>query len=180
MAETGRGLVLWITGLPGSGKSTLAEGLRASFPSFVVLRMDELRKVLTPEPTYTESEREAVYRSIVSTAKILSELGHDVIIDATGNRRRWRDLARRLIPDFAEVYLKCALEVCAEREEVRRDTHGAPQRIYDKAGAGWPVPGVQAPYEAPLDPELTIETDREPVAAALSKLHTFIEGRFHG
>ncbi|MBZ0155387.1 MAG: adenylyl-sulfate kinase [Alphaproteobacteria bacterium] len=152
-------LVIWLTGLPGSGKSTLADGLRNRFPDFVILRMDEMRKIVTPSPTYSEEERDMVYRALVFTAKTLSDLGHRVIIDATANRRKWRDLARQLIPGFREVYLKCSPASCEEREKARTDTRGAPRNIYQKGRAGSPVPGIQAPYEAPLCPELALETD---------------------
>jgi len=168
------GLVIWITGLPGSGKSTIAEGTKRQFPGFVVLGMDEFRRIVTPEPAYSEAEREIVYRAIVYCAKALSGLGHNVIIDATGNMRRWRELARQNIPCFAEVYLKCSINACTERETLRKNTHGAPRDIYKKGEAGWPVPGIQAPYEEPLGPELTIETDRASEEEALSIVHKFI------
>lgn len=168
------GLVIWITGLPGSGKSTIADSIKERFPDFVILRMDELRKIVTPEPTYSEPERELVYRVIVYTAKTISELGHSVIIDATGNMRRWRELARHLIPRFTEIYLKCPIEVCAEREVSRKETHGAPKDIYKKGGAGWPVPGVQVPYEEPLNPELTIQTDTASTEEAVSVIVDFL------
>ncbi len=151
-------MVLWITGLPGSGKSTLAEEIKKAFPEFIVLRMDELRKVVTPMPTYSEEERDIVYRALIFTAKVLSETGCDVLMDATGNLRKWRDLARRLIASFAEVYLRCPLEVCIEREDKRAGAHGAPPGVYKKGRAGWPVPGLSAPYEEPLNPELSIDT----------------------
>jgi adenylylsulfate kinase len=151
------GVAVWITGLPGSGKSTLADALRESRPDFIVLRMDELRKVATPQPTYSESERDIVYRSLVYLAKKLTEAGRDVIIDATGNMRKWRDLARSLIPRYAEVYLKCSVEECARREKARQQTRGAPKDIYLKGDKGWPVPGVKAPYEEPVNPEIVIE-----------------------
>ncbi|MEJ2695341.1 MAG: adenylyl-sulfate kinase [Candidatus Sulfobium sp.] len=152
------GLAVWITGLPGSGKSTAADGIKRLHPDFVILRMDELRKVATPDPAYSHTEREVVYRSLVYFARMLTELGHNVIIDATGNRRDWRDLARRLIPDFIEVYLKCTVEECGVREKKRTDMRGAPAGIYGKGKAGWPVPGVNVPYEEPLNPEVEIET----------------------
>jgi adenylylsulfate kinase len=127
------GLVIWITGLPGSGKSTLADAIKESFPAFVTLRMDEFRKIVTPEPVYSELERDIVYRAIVYAAKILSDLGHCVVIDATGNMKRWRELARQLIPDFMEIYLKCPLSLCAERESSRSYSYGAPRDDYEKA-----------------------------------------------
>lgn len=122
--------------------------------------MDELRKLATPEPTYSEAERETIYRALIYTAKTLSSLGHDAAIDATGNLRRWRELARREIAPFAEVYLRCPLDVAIRREKKRMKRRGAPAGIYAKAKAGWPVPGVAAPYEEPLAPELVIDTDR--------------------
>jgi adenylylsulfate kinase len=171
------GLVIWITGLSGSGKSTLATGLKERFPGFVILRMDEFRKIVTPEPVYSEAERDIVYRAIVYTAKTLSALGHCAIIDATGNMRKWRELARQLIPDFMEIYLICPLPVCAERELSRSDSHGAPKDIYAKGKAGWPVPGVQVPYEEPPSPELAIDMGSASVEEALTIACEFVTRR---
>lgn len=173
------GMAIWITGLPGSGKSTIADAIVSEFPEFIVLRMDELRKIVTPDPTYSDTEREIVYRSLVYIAKKLSDLGHDVIIDATANFIRWRKLARQLIPGYMEVYLKCPVEICMEREKRRIKTREAPKDIYKKGAEGWPVPGVAVPYEEPENPEITIETDKIPldeivkiVANKISKLRS--------
>jgi len=155
-----RGFAVWITGLPGSGKSTFADELKKIYPELVVLRMDELRKIVTADPTYSESERDIVYKAMVYIAGKLTELGHNVIIDATGNLRRWRELARRLIPRFAEVYLKCPIELCIRREQQRLESHEAPKDIYKKGASGWPVPGIAAPYEEPLTPEIIIDTEK--------------------
>lgn len=167
-------MVVWITGLPGSGKSHAADSIKERLPDFVVLRMDEMRKVVTPAPAYSEQEREIVYRAIVFTAKTLAGLGHNVIIDATGNLRRWRELARKLIPGFAEIYLKCSNPVCEERESSRGDTRGAPRDIYLKGKEGQPVPGVSVPYEEPLDPELTIETTATSPEETAALIYNFI------
>lgn len=174
------GLVLWITGLPGSGKSTVADGIKERHPEFVILRMDELRKIVTPHPTYSEEERDIVYRCIVYVAETLSGLEHDVIIDATGNMRKWRELARSRIWDFAEVYLKCDVTTCVQREGARLERRGAPRGVYEKGKAGWPVPGVQAPYEEPLNPEIIIETDRIGPSEAVTQISRFLHRRRHG
>ncbi|MDA8388034.1 MAG: adenylyl-sulfate kinase [Nitrospiraceae bacterium] len=163
--KTGR--VVWITGLPGSGKSAVSRALRKRRARLVILQMDELRRLATPRPTYSVSERDILYRALVYAARTLSGLGHDVAIDATGNLRRWRELARAEIPGaFAEVYLKCPLSVTMEREKRRIMRRGAPRGVYAKAKKGWPVPGLAAPYEEPRHPELVIETDKTGVAAA--------------
>ncbi|MEM2122766.1 MAG: adenylyl-sulfate kinase [Candidatus Bathyarchaeia archaeon] len=157
---------LWITGLPGSGKSTIAgalsEILKGEGIRFDVLRMDELRRIVTPEPTYSEEEREIVYAALVYTALMLNRNDVNVVIDATGNRRRYREKARGLISEFMEVYVKCPIELCMEREGRRRRRWGAPEAIYDKAfkGVSGTVPGLGVPYEEPLNPEVTVDSSR--------------------
>ena len=161
------GRVVWITGLPGSGKSAVTSALGRLRPGLVILRMDDLRGLATPKPTYSRGERDILYRALIYAARTLAGLGHDVVIDATGNLRVWRELARKEMPGaFAEVYLKCPLSVAMEREKKRMKRRGAPRGIYAKGKSGWPVPGLTAPYEEPLSPELAIETDRTGVRAA--------------
>jgi adenylylsulfate kinase len=173
------GLAIWITGLPGSGKSTAADGLRKLHPDFVVLRMDDMRKIVTPNPTYSYMERDLVYRCLVYLARVLTELGHNVIIDATGNRREWRDLARGLIPRFIEVYLRCPVEECSRREKRRTDSHGAPPDIYKKGESGWPVPGVNAPYEEPANPDIRVETARLSLEDVVALINDSLEQMLH-
>ncbi len=171
-------VVIWITGLPGCGKSTVAAAFKEKMSDAVIIRMDELRKIVTPEPTYSDAERELVYRSLVYTAKMLHHLGHTVIMDATGNKKTWRQLARGLIPDFFEVYLSCSLERCMEREKTRNAAHGAPRKIYEKGRAGWPVPGLNVPYEEPEDPDVIIDTEKKsPEEAAEMIMHLVRERR---
>jgi adenylylsulfate kinase len=165
---------IWITGLPGSGKSALARAaataLREEGEPVRVLELDEIRKTLTPHPTYSDAERDVVYRALAGMAALLTEVGVPVIIDATAPRRRWRDLARATIPRFAEVQLLCPLPICRERERTRPLGH-APRGIYAHAGQpGATVPGVDVPYEAALDPELVIDTSKEDLADAASRV----------
>ena len=102
-------------------------------------------------------------------AKVLTECGINVIVDATANRKRYRDLARQLIPNFAEIYVKCTLEICIERESTRV-TNYSPKGIYKSAGAkSTTVPGINVPYEEPNNPEVVIDSEKiDPQEAAES------------
>jgi len=155
---------VWFTGLPGSGKTAIASRtsslLEKKGIKVKILQLDEIRRVLTPDPKYTDEERDIVYASLAYMAKLLTESGVNVFIDATGNRRKYRDNARNIIPQFSEVFIRCPLEVCMERE-ARRKAVFSPKGIYKKsAQAGANVPGVNVPYEEPLLPEIVIDSDR--------------------
>jgi adenylylsulfate kinase len=160
-----KGWAVWITGLPGSGKSSIAKELQRRLLNLGVksrmLSSDELRKRVTPAPKYTEEERDFVYETLASTARNLTDEGINVIIDATGNRRRYRERPRREISRFAEIYVKCPLELCIEREKRRIEFSHAPMGVYEKAFArkSSTVPGVGAPYEEPLNPEVTVDSE---------------------
>ncbi len=148
---------IWITGLPGSGKTTIAEMVAESLGA-KHLQLDRVRKVVTPNPDYSDKERGIVYASLAYMAHLLVDSGVSVVIDATANRHKYRDLARELIPRFVEVYVECPIEVCMARERVR-GTGYAPARIYAGAGKGGTVPGVDVEYEAPLRPEVVVRSD---------------------
>ena len=176
---------LWITGLPGSGKTTIAkeaeELLTREGVSTVVLAMDELRKFLTPEPKYTDEEREIAYRALVLIAQFVVEHSHkSVLIDATGNRRHFRKLARERIPEFAEVYIKCAIEVCKARES-SRENRLVEKNMYEKAQRGklkGDLPGVSAPYEEPRDPEIQVASDALTPGEAAREIMSYVRSRW--
>jgi adenylylsulfate kinase len=160
------GWCVWITGLPGSGKSVVSDALLKLLKQKDIhaqlLSSDALRKVLTPKPSYSLEERDMVYEMLVYVAKLLTQNGTNVVIDATGNLRRYRENARQTISRFIEVYLKCPLNVCMKREANRGKTFEAPKQIYDRAkkGVATTVPGVGQPYEAPKNPEIAIDTTK--------------------
>jgi adenylylsulfate kinase len=154
--------VMWFTGLPGCGKTTIAERVSAILSEKGVrariLQLDEIRRAITPEPKYTEEERDIVYASLAYMGKLLADEGVNVIIDATANRRRYRDFARKLIPNFAEVFIQAPLSVCIERE-ARRKAKFSPKNIYRKATDDKAaVPGVNVAYEEPISPEIAVDT----------------------
>lgn len=148
------GWVVWLTGIPGSGKSSVARAL-ARRTGARLLSMDEVRKTITPRPTYSEEERDVAYAALAFMAHLLVSEGRNVIVDGTANRRRYRDLGRGLVERFAEVYVKCSPRVAVAREG-RRGTG-----IYRKGRRGRaPVPGLTAPYEPPLRPEVVVDAER--------------------
>lgn len=149
---------IWITGLPASGKSTLAGALdgqlRLLGVEAQILESDRLRPVLTPQPTYSESEREHFYRLLGFIGGLLVQNGVPVIFDATANRQSYRDGARQQIERFLEVYVDCPLQVCMERD---------PKGIYASArcGTATTVPGLQSSYEEPPQPDIYFRGDHD-------------------
>jgi adenylylsulfate kinase len=150
------GFAIWLTGLPGSGKTTIARGLAAALDEVngpvEVLDSDKLRRVLTPNPTYSEEERDWFYRVLVYIARLLTQNGVGVIIAATAHRQAYRNAARQAIPRFVEVFVRCSLDTCMARDQ---------KGIYDRAVAGQAhsVPGLQVPYQAPAQPEVVVDTE---------------------
>ena len=158
------GFALWITGIPASGKSTITRSLVNKLSSLgiktVVLESDELRKILTPDATYDLEERDHFYRIMVLIGEIIVRSDVNIIFDATANKRAYRNHARSLIKKFVEVYVQCPVEICKKRD---------PKGIYRRAASGEAatVPGLQIPYEPPLDPDITIDGQSPPESAAL-------------
>lgn len=158
---------IWLTGLPASGKSTiahaLAEKLRQQGVDAAVLESDALRRVLTPQPTYSETERDVFYDAMFHIGQLLVTHGVPVIFDATANRRRYRDNARHAIARFIEVHVTCPMRLCQERD---------PKGLYRRASKEHKgsLPGVQVNYEPPEAPELTIATDKESAPQAAGRI----------
>ena len=156
---------LWVTGLPASGKSTITRAIVGELTSravdVAVLESDRLRLVLTPHPTYSDDERDTFYRSMVYIGSLLVAHGVPVIFDATANRRAYRTAARSAIERFLEVYVECPLEVCVTRD---------PKGIYRKARSGGAatVPGLQASYELPEQPDVVVSGRDDATRAAVA------------
>ena len=155
---------VWLTGLPASGKSTVARALSAELAGkgirATVLESDAVRREISPKPGYDDAERDAFYATLAYIARMLVLHGVPVIVDATANRRGYRDRAREAIQRFLEVHVRCPLAVCQAR-----DPKGIYRRGAERTAKN--VPGVSAPYEPPLMPEVVVdgETDDPAVAA---------------
>ncbi|MEM4700366.1 MAG: adenylyl-sulfate kinase [Candidatus Nezhaarchaeales archaeon] len=165
------GFAVWLTGIPSSGKSTIAKKLKEKLETrgvgVEVLESDEIRKHLTPRPTYTEEERDAFYSALTFIGELLVRHGINVVFDATAHKRAYRDEARRRIEKFVEVYVKCPLD-----EAMRRDPKGLYRRSLK--GEISSLPGLQVPYEEPLNPDVVVDTSKlspdEAAEAIISKL----------
>ena len=146
---------IWLTGLPASGKSTIAAALRPQLEqlklSVEVLESDAVRRILPPAATYSLAERDLFYRALALMGARLVAHGVTVIFDATASKRAYRDFARSLIPRFIEVAVECPLGLA-----MQRDYKGTYQR--GQRGESSTVPGLQDSYEAPLHPEVRIDT----------------------
>ena len=176
---------IWLTGLPGSGKSTIAKELVKLLKGkkIQVLRMDEFRKFLTPNPKYTEQEREVAYRAMVLIGYYLVQNGTNVIFDATGHRRAYRNFAAGLIKSFKEVYIKCDLKTAMKREANRKQNFVA-RNIYKKALQRLErkkvklvghVIGIDVPYEKPLKPALVIDSEKLNAKEAAKKIARLVK-----
>lgn len=161
------GFVVWFTGLPSAGKSTLArlleQALRARGRRVEVLDGDEVRQRLTRGLGFSKEDRDENIRRITYVARLLARNGVVAITAAISPYRALRDEARQEIGRFVEVYVRCPLEVC-----IQRDVKG----LYRRALAGeiGNVTGVSDPYEEPLSPEVVVPTDQEGAEASLARI----------
>ncbi|MCL2634148.1 MAG: adenylyl-sulfate kinase [Oscillospiraceae bacterium] len=105
----------WLFGLPSSGKTTLASLLCDKY-DLVHLDSDEMRKFLTPNPTFLQNEREIVYRSMIHSCYLLNNNGKNVIVSATANLEKYRTLADEMLENIKKIYIKCPLEICEQRD----------------------------------------------------------------
>ena len=153
-----KGFTLWFTGLSGAGKTTLARLVETELSMrghrVEVLDGDIIRTNLSKGLGFSKEDRDTNIRRIGFVCHLLSRNDVVAIAAAISPYREIRDEVRRQIGSFVEVYCKCPLDVLAER-----DVKG----LYKKALAGdlKHFTGVDDPYEAPLSPEVIVETDRE-------------------
>jgi adenylylsulfate kinase len=171
-----QGFTLWFTGLSGAGKTTLTEAilphLRARGAQVEVLDGDEVRTNLSKGLGFSKEDRDTNIRRIGYVGRLLSRNGVGVIAAAISPYREIRDEVRRSVEAdgaaFVEVYVKASLDTL-----IARDVKG----LYKKAIAGEikQFTGISDPYEEPLAPEVTIESDRETVEESAAKLIAKLE-----
>jgi adenylylsulfate kinase len=174
---------IWITGRPGSGKTTLASSVADDLTAHgVVLRVldpVDVREALLDGRAAGEHEEDILHRTLVYGAKLLTEAGVPVLIDATAPRRAWRELARAMIAHFAEVQLRCPPEVCDTRERAVRWNLAVCAQGAQRKRVGAETPDIVLDYEESLRPELTLHTDcQHPWSAAEAIVQ--LARRLHG
>ena len=152
-------LILWFTGLPSSGKSTIANEVEKRLVSSsirtYILDGDNVRTGLCKDLGFSEEDRAENIRRIGEVSRLFVDSGNIVLSAFVSPYRRDRDAVRELVEDgeFVEVFVKCPVEVCEER-----DVKG----LYKKARQGIikGFTGIDDPYEEPENPEIVIETDK--------------------
>jgi len=195
-----KGVTVWLTGLSGSGKSTIAvaaeEALISRGRLAYVLDGDNVRHGLNKNLGFSPEDRTENIRRIGEVAKLFSDAGLVVFTSFISPYRADRDLVRSIhaagreapgplghaagreapgplgheLGRFIEVHVAASVETCESR-----DVKG----LYKKARAGEikEFTGISAPYEAPLSPELTIDTNGEPVEKSVDRLVTFLTAK---
>jgi adenylylsulfate kinase len=153
-----KGFTIWFTGLSGAGKSTLAEAIEQRLKqhgrNVEILDGDIVRTHLSKGLGFSRQDRDTNIKRIAFVCSLLTRNGVVCISAAISPYREAREWARREIGNFVEVYVKCPLEVCRQR-----DVKGL-YKLVDE-GKITNFTGVDDPYEEPEHPELVVETDKE-------------------
>ena len=171
-----RGAVLWFTGLPSAGKSTVAHALEERLHQMgcrtLVLDGDNVRHGLCGDLGFTAADREENIRRIGEVAKLFVEAGTIVLTAFVSPYRADRERARGVVQhgDFLEVWCRCPVDVCEQRD---------PKGHYKRAKAGEikGFTGVSAPYEEPRDPELVLDTAKLTLDESVDRLLALLAER---
>ena len=169
------GFTIWFTGLPCSGKSTisliLAEIIRKERGKIEILDGDVVRTNLSKGLGFSREDRETNLKRIAFVCNLLTRNEVPVIAAAISPFENVRQWARDLIGEnFIEVYARCPLEQCIER-----DVKG----MYKKALAGEikGFTGIDDPFDEPVNPEIICDTDKETPEESTAKIVDYLRGR---
>ncbi len=175
-----KGATLWFTGLSGSGKSTIAFTLEHALVSrgrlAYVLDGDNIRHGLNKNLGFSAADREENIRRIGEVAKLFADAGVLTLTSFISPYRKDREIVRALhaaakLP-FIEIHLATPIETCEQRD---------PKGLYKKArdavknGKGMGFTGVDDPYEAPLQPEITLDATATSPQEAAVQLMEYLE-----
>ena len=169
-----KGMVIWFTGLSGSGKSTLAnavnEVLHLDGLSTYVLDGDNIRHGLCKDLGFSDEDREENIRRIGEVANLFMNAGIITITAFVSPFNNDRNKVRKIIgsKDFIEVFCSADIDVCESR-----DTKG----LYKKARLGEikEFTGISSPYEAPVNPEIVIDTGSLGLNDSVKKVISYLK-----
>ncbi|WP_088010944.1 adenylyl-sulfate kinase [Gottfriedia acidiceleris] len=168
--------ILWLTGLSASGKSTIANEIaKALFHLNVqqyVLDGDNIRHGLNKDLGFTDYDRTENIRRIGEVAKLFVDNGQIVLTAFISPFIADRNIVRTLVEqdEFIEVYVECSVETCESRD---------PKGLYKKAKNGeiQNFTGISSPYEAPINPELILNTDKQSVQECVETVLQFLKNK---
>lgn len=161
--------VIWLTGLSGAGKSTIANALEAALHTqqnhTCLLDGDRLRSGLCSDLGFSDKDRKENIRRVAEVARLLIDSGLIVITALISPFREDRDRARKIIgpENFLEVFIDTPLQECERRD---------PKGLYRKVRSGELLnfTGISSPYEAPVNPDIHIETLSSSVSSAVEQI----------
>ncbi len=164
-----RGMMVWFTGLSGSGKSTVALGVERELAARRILCRildgDNIRAGINSNLGFSQEDRRENIRRIAEVGKLFVETGIVTLACFVSPTEDIRELARGIIgeQDFKEVYVSTPIEECE-----RRDVKG----LYARARRGEvkDFTGISAPFEAPKNPTLTIDTSVLPLEESVRQV----------
>lgn len=168
--------VLWFTGLSGSGKSTLANAVaKTLFEQNIhcyVLDGDNVRHGLNSDLGFSAEDRTENIRRIGEVAKLFVDSGQIVLTAFISPFRQDRQLVRNKLEqdEFVEVYVRCPLETCEQRD---------PKGLYKKARSGEirDFTGIDSPYEPPLSPELVVDTEQYSIEQCVQQIVSYLKNK---
>jgi adenylylsulfate kinase len=162
-----KGFTIWFTGLSGAGKSTLSEVIEKRLSNHgrnvEILDGDIVRTHLSKGLGFSREDRDTNIKRIAFVCSLLSRNGVICISAAIAPYREARQWAREQMGNFVEVYVKCPIEVCRQR-----DVKGLYKLVDEGKIKGFT--GVDDPYEEPEYPELVIETDKETIEESVGRI----------
>jgi adenylylsulfate kinase len=161
------GFTIWLTGLSGAGKSTISREIERRFSdmgrSVEIMDGDVIRTNLSKGLGFSREDRITNNKRIAFVCNLLTRNNVACITAAISPYREARDWARETIGNFVEVYVKCPLDVCEQR-----DVKGLYQLV--KEGKKKEFTGKDDPYEEPEHPDLVVETDKETVEESVDRI----------
>jgi adenylyl-sulfate kinase len=168
-----KGCVVWLTGYPCSGKTTIGDTLDTCLRSrgCKVERLDGdvVRESLCADLGFSEEDRHSNLMRIAFVAKLLAKHGVIVICTFVSPYKEVRDLIRfKVMTDFIEVFVDCDIKTC-----INRDVKGMYRKALDGEIKGFT--GIDSPYEPPLVPEVTVNTDDSEVIECVMSIFEYLK-----